>query len=172
MASYVYAMPAANQADLTGLIQQCTDAGLPVQTVQGNPSLDQIVVITSRELTPAEVTTLDGIVAGYDGRARRPRLIYDVWHDVGALTAAQKVATWNDLQTGDPPRWALDRGPNAADLHTLWLFATQVGAIQTATDRQKCQQMLISIYTVDNPTFLCNPPFDPTIEIPGDEPVP
>ncbi|HKB40480.1 MAG TPA: hypothetical protein VKD72_28910 [Gemmataceae bacterium] len=170
MALYSYAMPAAG---LRGeqLLGELQAAGLPAVDV--SVTGDQVQVVTSRDLSSAEQTQTGNLVAAHvPNPERRPRLIFEIYQDIGALTGAQKVSIWGDLNAGTPPKWAQDRGPNAADNHILWLFATQVGAIQTATDRQKCQQMLIAIYTQDNPQYLVHPPFDTAIDIPGDEPIP
>src|SRR5215471_18925124 len=148
-------------------------AGLPTpayingsgSTGPGTPSTS-VDVVYAAPLTPGQVNTLGATVAAHlPAGPRRPRLIYDVYQDVGALTAAQKTAVWNDLSAGTPPKWAQDRGANAADNHILWMLATQLGAVQTQADKRLCQQMLISIYCTDNPNFLVHPPFDPSINI-------
>src|SRR5262252_8864630 len=111
-----------NPAQLAGEI---VAAGLPApQDVQGSgyPAPGQpatsVAVVYAAPLTSAQVNTLDAVVAAHvPAGPRRPRLIFDVYNDVGALTAAQKNAVWTDLNAGTPPKWAQDRGTNAADLH-------------------------------------------------------
>ena len=98
------------------------------------------------------------------------RLIFDIFNDLGNLTATQKTNIWNDLDTGSPPKWARDEGINAADNHIIWMLATQLGAVQTATDKNLCRQMLIAIYVQDNPRYLEHPSFDTSINIPGYNP--
>ena len=167
MTEYVYTKPGA---DAGRLASEITAQGLPLVDgggVQGPDANDLVTIRMTRDLSASEKTTLDEVVAAHDGRPRRARLIFDVWHDIGALTGTQKTKIWLDLQSGTPPKWTQDRGPNAADLHIVWLMATQLGLV--AADKQSSQQMLMSIYTVDNPTYLVHPPFDDTINVPGDE---
>ena len=174
---YPYGPGSYDTAQLDGEI---IAAGLPAPaylngsgyTGPGSPATD-IEIAYAAPLDAAQKALLDQTVANHvPAGPRRPRLIFDVYHDIGALTGSQKTKIWADLQSGTPPKWTQDRGPNAADLHILWLLATQLSVVNTAADKQTCQAMLMSIYTVDNPTFLVHPAFDTTINIPGDEPVP
>src|SRR5262245_10426542 len=88
--------------------------------------------------TAGQITPGDEICLDLDAREYRPRLIWSVYHEIDGLSAAQKTSTWNDLGGGSPPKWAAYAGPNAADLAVLWLFSTQVAAIQTVADKRQC----------------------------------
>lgn len=144
-------------------------AGLPVSYCLNNPTTTTVVM--TRELTPAEKTTLDGIVANFDGRPRRKRKLYDVFVAIGGLTPAQKTAIGDDLFGGTPPKLSLDEGSDAADLLVLYCLS-QTG-LSTA-DKNLVKQSAAAIYTRDNPMYLVNQTFGGTvtaINVPGDEPI-
>lgn len=124
------------------------------------------------EATAAQIARGDQLALDEPAGQYRPRLVWDVYHEVDALSAANKTAIWNDLNAGTPPKWALDRGYNSADLNLIWLLATQLAVVSSAADKNLCRSMLIAIFVVDNPSYLVNPPFAAGVNIPGDEPVP
>jgi hypothetical protein len=160
--TYYYSIP---YADLGKLQQECIAAGLPVAYINGGTIPTDVYVVTSRPLTPGEVTILDGVVAAHDGRPRKKRLLYDILTDYNALTGTQRTKTWADVTKGTPPLWATDAGPNAASVFSLNWSATQGGA---PAQQDIAKAYLISAYVQDNPKYLVNPAFDPTINLPGD----
>ena|SRR5215216_1968234 len=158
-------------ADPAKLQAELIAAGLPVLYVNGGG--DQVYVVTSRELTPAEVTTLDAVIAAHDGRPRRRRKLYDVYQAIGALSPAQKTAISGDLFGGSPPKFTQDEGADAADLLVLWTLQ-QVGGLST-TDKNLVKQAAAAIYVRDNVTYLVNQTFGgavAAINVPGDEVIP
>jgi len=144
--------------------------GIPILGVSSTPT--GWAVQYDPAATPAQIDQGNAVVAGFDGKWRQSRLIYDLYANIGALSAAQKQNAWSAATAGDPPLWAQDRGVNAADLHIIWLLATQLGVVSTVTDKNICRQMLLAIYTQDNPYFLVQPSWDTSINVPGLEPVP
>lgn len=100
--------------------------------------------------------------------ARKPRRPYDVAVAIAGLSTAQWNNVVADLFAGSPAKWQLDNGPYAVSIGAGACFAIQSNG---AFLFNKFQQFdLAAIYCVDNPTYLVNPSFDPTINIPGDQP--
>jgi hypothetical protein len=104
---------------------------------------------------------------------RRPRPLWSIRADIQALTAAQFSNVWADLSAavpGEAPRkYLTDYGANVAGIFVFdWgLYVTGPTAAQVKAG----QISLAAMYTQDNPKYLVNPPFDPSIDVPGDEPV-
>jgi hypothetical protein len=167
MATYAYSVP---NVDLGLLQTQCLAAGLPVAGVNGGAiGSGDVYVITSVDLTAQQKTTLDAVVSAHDGRPRRKRRLYDVFQAIGALSNSQKLAISSDLFSGTPPKFALDEGDDSPDLLVLYVLQL-TGGLSTA-DKNLVKQAAASVYARDNPTYLVHPSFDPTINVPGEEPV-
>lgn len=165
MADYVYQM--ANGYNSDKLHAEVAASGLPgFEGVLGDAG--GVVLRFAADLTAAQKTTLDGVVAAHDPRPRRKRTIHAIYTDIGALTSAKQTAVWNDLNAGSPPKWALDAGPNAAAIVAIHWSAANSGA--TAANVNDARRRLAAAYVQDNVTYLLNPAFDPTISIPGEEP--
>lgn len=110
------------------------------------------------------------IVAAHGG-PRVKRTLLAIIADLTALTSGQKIAIGNDLFTGPPAnKWQGNAGPNAAAMFTLY-FQTQTGGMSPA-DKALAKLYAAAMYTQDNPKYLVNPSFDPSINIPGDQPAP
>lgn len=104
--------------------------------------------------------------------ARRPRLLWDIYQNVSALTTQQLDAVWTDLNAvpaGGAPKWALDEGVNRGGIVSLQWASSGGGSPASRTDAQR---RMISMYAQDVPNYLVNPSFRPEINIPGDQPVP
>lgn len=169
MATYQY-IKAYNTLNDSQLLAECVAAGLPATDVQRFGDAAQTMqVVTSRDLTAPEVTTLDGLVAAHDGRPRRKRTVFAIYTDLAALTATQRDAVWADLMGGNPPKLALDTGPNTADVFTMHFLSTAVSGL-TAAEKNEAKRRTIAFYVQDNPAYLVNPPFAPAVNTPGDEP--
>jgi hypothetical protein len=144
-------------------------SGLPVTSV--STSSTTAYVYTSRDLTPAEKTTLDNVVAAHDGRPRQKRPLYEIDTDVNALTGSQLRNAWNDLAApfaSAAHKYLTTTGQNAGTMYALTWTANNV----TTAEGTAAQRSIISCYAQDYPSYLVHPPFDPTINVPGDEPVP
>lgn len=168
MADYTFTKLNAVASKLT---TEAIAAGIPA--LYANGSGDQITVFTSRDLTPAEQTTLAAVVANHDGTPRKLRDPVDVLTDLNnatKITDAQLVATWNDLTSGSDPKIAEGSGVAKLSIMVLHFIAVGIGGLTTPEKRQ-AQKRAIAFYIYDNPKYLVNPPFAPIVNIPGDEPV-
>jgi hypothetical protein len=93
------------------------------------------------------------------------RTLLAIYTDLQALTAAQKTNVWTDLSSGTPKKYLQDVGRNAAAIAALDWAATDSGATGTALTAAKLR--IGAMYVQDNPAYLINPSFDPTINVPG-----
>ena len=170
MFPYTFTLDGIKQFSLGELQTLILAAGLPVEYINGDPDNNQIQVVFSRELTSPEQAVVAGLVSTYDGRPRRKRKPYDIYTQIGALTATQKLNISNDLFGGSPPKFTQDIGDDSPDLLVLWTLQ-QTGGLSTA-DKNLVKQAAATIYCRDNPKYLVNPSFDTSINIPGDELIP
>lgn len=100
--------------------------------------------------------------------ARRLRTLLAIYQDFLSLTTGpQKVATWADLVSGSPVKISLDTGKNADSIFLLWRIASQTDFTAAITNDMKATA--VAYYVQDNPLYLVNPVFAPTVNIPGDE---
>jgi hypothetical protein len=166
MATYPYVKAGA---DLSRLQGECISAGLPVTHINGGAiGSPDIYVVTSRDLTASEITTLDGVVAAHDGRPRQPRTFGDILTEYNALPGATRTKVYQDLTApANNPKWQEDR---TSDFAALEFLTAQPGGSSTSIDKAK--SYLAVAYCQRYPTYLVNPPFAPEVNIPGDEPVP
>jgi hypothetical protein len=92
------------------------------------------------------------------------KILWDIYQEVNALTTTQATNVWTDLNTGTPPKLAVDEGVTSPSIFTMHFLATAVAGL-TATEKNEARRRMISFYVWDNPKYLVNPPFDPTIQI-------
>jgi hypothetical protein len=156
---FVLPLESAKQFDLAGMAAALAAAGLPVESVSGSPDAGTVTVRTTRDLTGPEETTLHGTVASYDGRPRRKRTLLVILTAIKALSSPKQTAVWNDVLSGTPPKWQTMSSDQA-----VWVTA----ALATTTATQK--QVAVAFFVRENVNYLVNPAFDPTINVPGDEP--
>lgn len=99
---------------------------------------------------------------------RVPRTLLAIYTDLKALTAQQQGAIWTDISSGSPAKYFSDQGaePGAVSIYDFIIFKSGLPG-PAITD---AQFRLVAIYTRDNPTYLVNPPFAPTVNVPGDQP--
>jgi hypothetical protein len=98
---------------------------------------------------------------------RAPRSLFNIRADLLALTAAQKANVNTDLFGGSPAKWTQDAGANAATLYAIWC-SSQVSGL-SAADATTLKLAATACYVQDNPKYLVNPAFDPSINVPGDQ---
>jgi hypothetical protein len=101
---------------------------------------------------------------------RKPRPLFEIRADVQALSASQWTNTWNALSApaGSAPRLYLtDYGPNVSGIFALDWSAYASGG--TAAQVKAAQVSITACYCQDQPSYLVHPPFDNSINIPGDE---
>lgn len=158
---------------LVGLLK---GAGLPVIDVQTSGAYPgQVIVVTDDgvDLTAAQQTTMNSVVAAFDPRPRVARSIYAIYTDLAALTTTQQTNVWNDLSaiaTGQiVPKYLLDAGGDTAAIVVMdWVIKKSGTSGANLTD---ARLRIASMYVQDNPKYLVHPTFDSTINIPGDQPV-
>lgn len=111
----------------------------------------------------AQTVPLDYTTPG--AKARKPRTLLAIHADVMALSKPQLDAVWADLSSGTPEKHLKNSGPNTPTIFALHC----VGKIGSAPDTHT-QVGIIVFFVADNPAYLVNPAFDPTINIDGSEP--
>ena len=127
------------------------------------------------EATAGQISQGDSVARTFDltTDVRRPRPLWSIRADVQALSVGQFSNVWNNLSapvSGGPPRKYLSEyGVNAGPIFVFdWgLYVTGPTAAQVKAG----QISLTALYVQDNPTYLCKPPWDTSINVPGDEPV-
>ena len=170
MAQYFVTSSVPANADWSILAGILRSNGLPVTDIQTSGDIiGQIIVVTDTDLTQSQQTLLNSLVSQFDPRPRESRSIYAIYTDLVALTAGQKTTVWNDFNSGTPPKYLLDEGPNAAALAVLDWTIKKLGASPAATT--DAQLRAVSMYVQDNPKYLKNPTFDTSINILGDQPI-
>lgn len=164
-----YDMSASGWSSLKKTLQ---DGGLPVIDTQSSSAFPgQIIVVTDDAvaLTQAQQTTMNSIVAQFDPRPRTKRAIYTIYTDLLALNATQQTNVWNDFSSGNPTKYLLDQGNNAAAIAVLdWVVKKSGTSGANLTD---ARMRAVAMYTQDNPKYLVTPTFDATINVPGDMPI-
>src|SRR5215471_17477253 len=156
-------------------------AGLPTpaylngsgMTGPGTPATS-VDVVYAAPLTPGQVNTLGATVAAHvPAGPRKSRPLWAIRGDLQGLTTTQWTATWNDLSapvSGGPPRKYLgDYGVNAG---TIFCYDHVIYVVGGTTAQVKAGQISLgACYVQDNPNYLVHPPWDFTINVPGDEPI-
>lgn len=118
--------------------------------------------------TQAQIDQGNQLLATWDYRTYRSRLIGDLINALNALTATQKQEIWTDLTSGTPPKVLTDLGGNNAALYVLkWAAGTGMAS----GDIAQAKLYAAAMYVQDNPAYLINPTFDTSINVPGWEPV-
>lgn len=170
MTQYFIAMSVPANADCGSLVTSLKAAGLPVSDVQGSDAYPgQIIVVASTALTQAQQTQLNSAVAAWDPRPRTRRAIYAIYNDLTALTATQQGNVWTDFSSGNPAKYLLDQGQNAAAIAVMDWVVKKSGATGAAlTD---ARMRAVAMYVQDNPNYLVHPSFDASINVAGDMPV-
>jgi len=165
--------------DIAQLQAEIVAAGLPnPQGIMGSGSTGpgthptDIRIMYADALTALQKTQLDGVVAAHVPEGPRvPRPLYAIRADLQALSTTQFSNVWQDLSAAASPaprKYLLDEGPNAAAIFALdWSVYTSGG---TAAQVRAAQLSLTAEYVQDNPKYLVRPPFDSSINIPGDMP--
>lgn len=171
MARYFISPPSAPaSADWSPLVGKLRDAGLPVVDVQTSEAYPgQIIVVSDVDLTAAQQTTMNTVVSGWDPRPRTKRAIYSIYNDLVALNATQQGNIWADFNSGNPVKYLLDQGPNAAALAVLDWVVKSSGATGAALTGARFRA--VAMYVQDNANYLAHPTFDATINVVGDMPI-
>lgn len=172
MAQYFITTSVPPNVDWSVLVSKLQTAGLPVTDVQTSEAYPgQIIVVTDVDLTPAQQTTMNSVVAAWDPRPRTARPLYAIYSDLTVLTAAQQSAVWTNISalTNGVEKYLLDAGPNTAAIVVMDWAVKSSGATGTALTAARFR--IVAMYVQDNPKYLVNPSFATTVNIPGDRPV-
>lgn len=94
------------------------------------------------------------------------RSLLAIYQDLDGLSTAQKSAVWTDFTSGSPPRWSLDEGADAGTVMALSVPAIDLTGLTTAV-QLVARLKMVAAFVRDNPLYLVNPAFDPTINVPG-----
>jgi len=155
--------------NLVALLSPLQAAGLPVTDVQTSEAYPgQVIVVSSIDLTAAQLTQMGSIVSAFDLRPRVPRPLYAIYNDLVALTTTQQANIWADISSGTIPKYLLDASPNTAALVVLDWAVRSSGAVGASLTAAKFRA--VAMYVQDNPTYLVAPTFDATINVSGDMP--
>jgi len=157
------------------LQRELVEAGVPPSHINGSgyqgpgtPAL-HVDIFYDNALNPLQKAQLDGVVANHVPEGPRvPRPLHAIHSDVQALTAGQTTTTWNDLSSGSPRKYLTDYGTNAAAIFAMHWSVFASGA--TGAALRAAQNEIITMYAQDNPRYLVAPPWDTTINVPGDMP--
>lgn len=180
MNSYPYGPGSYDVPQLEGEI---IAAGLPAPAYANGSGYDVpggparfVEVVFNNPLNTAQVGQLDALVAAHVPQGpRKPRPLYEIRADVQALSVGQFNAVWSDLSApvpgpaGPPRKYLADPGPNAGSIF-VFDWALYVSG-PTAAQQRAGQISLTAMYCQDNPRYLVHPPFDNSINVPGDEPL-
>lgn len=108
-------------------------------------------------------TIIDGgpLFLGYQ------RTFLAIYNDLNALTVAQKNNIWTAFVAGTPPLWSRDEGAHAGTVMACAGLAIDmaISAGFTAADQTRARLRMVAAYLVDNPTWLTQPAFDPSIDV-------
>lgn len=136
--------------------------GAVVPIAPGNADFQAFLAWNAQQPPPLDYTT------PISPTARKPLPLLTIYNAILALTSTQKTNIWNDLTSGSPVKISQDVGPNAASIFLLWRIASNISLpAATITDMKITAA---TYYVQDNPTYLVNPSFDNTINVPGDQP--
>lgn len=166
-------------ADLANAI---TALGIPINSVAlvGQDPIHPTSVFIDFQpaATQPQKDQANALAAGWDFRIHTSRTMYAIAADIFALTGVlptlavgtQKALIILDLFTGNlgtgSQKWQQDTGPNAAAMSAVYAAITAPNGLATFNAAQ--QLILAAMYTQDNPRYLVNPSFAPSINIPGD----
>lgn len=168
--------------DTARLRDEIVAAGLPAPVdLQGGgyPAPGQPATAVSigfdPDITPAQVTTLNAVVAAHNGQPRRARRVAAIYADLTGLTATQQDAILADLQVSQVQgKWSQLSPPQDAPAAGLrWSAVSLSGA--TAGEKRQAGGWIAAMWCQQNPKYLVNPTFHASlsgVNIPGDEPVP
>lgn len=96
-----------------------------------------------------------------------------IFQELNALSAAQKNAVWIAFTAGNPPKWAQDGNDgstwgthaDAVSAHSGLAIDLPVSGGWTVALQTKARLQMVAVYLLDNPKWLVNPAFDPTINV-------
>jgi hypothetical protein len=160
----------ANELIARGLLDSVQGEGRAVSEMLYSPGPPETAIPTfSATATAADRDAVNALIASWIWGEHRPRKLHDIWQAINALSAAQQANVWNWLVSGTPPVWTQHQGTNDAAMLAVHFTATLTGL--TTAQLNDARRRLVAMMVEDRPLLLVNPTFDPTISVPGQEPV-
>ncbi len=98
------------------------------------------------------------------GIRRTPAALYAA---LSALSGTQKGNIWTAFGAGSPALWSTDDGPNAGAIGVGFGIVSNLAASMNATQLTDMKIRAVVCYVLDNPQWLVQPAFDPSINVPG-----
>lgn len=157
-------------ADLGRQIEGITQ-GSPAQTSLPTVNTDgEVHLQFDGSLSAQQKFDIDTIFSerGLTYQGRDKRTIWAIKTDLVALTAGQKTAIWNDLNSGSPTKLQDYHGHYEGVLASLKFLADSVAGLSGA-EKNDAKALATAMYAQDHPSYLVNPAFDPTISVSGRE---
>jgi len=117
--------------------------------------------------TAGQITQGNQVASTWPTYNQKTRDITAIYTDVRALSASQKnniTGPSGDLYSGTPMKALLDTGGNQNTIAAL-LTVRQCSFCTAAADRALNDNQVTALYTADNPYYLSQPAFDPTINV-------
>jgi hypothetical protein len=148
--------------DLVKVHNALLAASLPVVSVRNEEGV--AVPVYTRELTAGEQSTATSILSSSQVQVRVPRDLRLIVNDLDALSNPNKLAIWNFINGGTPPRWTLS---NQGEVWAI-LRLSESGAL-SSTVQTLMRLTAVAMYCRnEDPFFLVNPSFATTVNVPGD----
>jgi len=144
----------------------------PQLVVAYNPptSVHYDYAVTQPPVPPADQATIDNLIAGWSWENWSPRGLYSIFDDVNALTAGQRANIQTNVQSNQFAQVRALRPPqDGAAMALHWSMRLNAG---TATERTDACMRLACMISQQNPSYLVNPAWDVTINVPGEEILP
>ena len=125
-----------------------------IAAVQGQSTVSGVMGVQLNLPSPPTINTV-------------PRLQNSIAVQLFGLTSGQKNNIVTALFSGgtSPPLWETDTGPSACTITAM--TGAVIGSNGLVSFNQFQQLLIAAIFVSDNPTWLINPVFDPSIMVPG-----
>jgi len=139
--------------------------GIPAISIQQEGGA--FTVTYDPSATAGQIAQGNQIASTWPTYSQQTRDSTGIYTDVRALSASQKnniTGPSGDLYSGTPMKALRDMGPNQNTIAAL-LTVRQCSFCNAAADRQLIDNQVTALYTADNPYYLANPTFDPTISV-------
>ena len=120
--------------------------------------------------TADQIEQGDQIVRTTDLAPRQPRSLWAIYDDIALLSAEQQNNIRQDIRPDQYAKLRTLLPPQDGPALVLHWCVTSTGP--SDADKLDAQMRMATMISQQQPGYLVNPEFDPTISISGDEPVP
>lgn len=145
------------------------ETGLDVG-ITGPDDQGKFIVHYPPDATEEQKAQGDALATDWPPDTYQSRTLYAIRDDILALTPAQQDNIIADLWSGTPEKILLHQGSNCSPIFAVF-FSLGNGAF-AATPERLGRIYASALYVQERPVYLINPGFDPSINVPGWEPVP